>query len=167
MRPSRRPADRAFHPQNIKSGTANENAARHTSLYRKTGKPGSRTRNCEDHCTPGKDPNGVRWKNRCAANRVRRSPGNSSFVLWSWRRDSNPRPSDYKSDALPTELRQQSGDSRAFAQTNPSDPFRMSGTILKGITGGTSRASTGAAKGLLHRTVRGQGEIRGSSGRLI
>jgi hypothetical protein len=29
------------------------------------------------------------------------------FVLWSWRRESNPRPSDYKSDALPTELRQQ------------------------------------------------------------
>ena len=26
---------------------------------------------------------------------------------WSWRRDLNPRPSDYKSDALPTELRQQ------------------------------------------------------------
>ena len=25
---------------------------------------------------------------------------------WSWRRESNPRPSDYKSDALPTELRQ-------------------------------------------------------------
>jgi hypothetical protein len=25
---------------------------------------------------------------------------------WSWRRDSNPRPSDYKSDALPAELRQ-------------------------------------------------------------
>jgi hypothetical protein len=25
---------------------------------------------------------------------------------WSWRRDLNPRPSDYKSDALPTELRQ-------------------------------------------------------------
>ena len=28
-------------------------------------------------------------------------------VSWSWRRESNPRPSDYKSDALPTELRQQ------------------------------------------------------------
>ena len=28
------------------------------------------------------------------------------YVLWSWRRESNPRPSDYKSDALPTELRQ-------------------------------------------------------------
>ena len=27
-------------------------------------------------------------------------------VKWSWRRDLNPRPSDYKSDALPTELRQ-------------------------------------------------------------
>ena len=25
---------------------------------------------------------------------------------WSWRRELNPRPSDYKSDALPTELRQ-------------------------------------------------------------
>src|SRR5213075_109197 len=31
-----------------------------------------------------------------------RSPTN-----WSWRRDLNPRPSDYKSDALPAELRQQ------------------------------------------------------------
>ena len=32
----------------------------------------------------------------------------SSFVSvsWSWRRDLNPRPSDYKSDALPAELRQ-------------------------------------------------------------
>ncbi len=29
---------------------------------------------------------------------------NSRF--WSWRRDLNPRPSDYKSDALPAELRQ-------------------------------------------------------------
>ena len=28
-------------------------------------------------------------------------------IWWSWRRDLNPRPSDYKSDALPTELRQQ------------------------------------------------------------
>ncbi len=28
-------------------------------------------------------------------------------LIWSWRRDLNPRPSDYKSDALPAELRQQ------------------------------------------------------------
>ena len=27
---------------------------------------------------------------------------------WSWQRDSNPRPADYKSAALPTELRQPS-----------------------------------------------------------
>ena len=27
-------------------------------------------------------------------------------IAWSWRRDLNPRPSDYKSDALPAELRQ-------------------------------------------------------------
>ena len=30
----------------------------------------------------------------------------SARSSWSWRRDSNPRPSDYKSDALPAELRQ-------------------------------------------------------------
>jgi hypothetical protein len=28
------------------------------------------------------------------------------LILWSWREDSNPRPADYKSAALPTELRQ-------------------------------------------------------------
>ncbi len=38
-------------------------------------------------------------------------PANPACILlclcsWSWRRDLNPRPSDYKSDALPTELRQ-------------------------------------------------------------
>ena len=51
----------------------------------------------------------VPWKNllRRLNCRIRRLPDNSFFVLWSWRRDSNPRPSDYKSDALPTELRQQ------------------------------------------------------------
>ena len=30
----------------------------------------------------------------------------STLKIWSWRRDLNPRPSDYKSDALPAELRQ-------------------------------------------------------------
>ena len=28
------------------------------------------------------------------------------MTKWSWREESNPRPPDYKSDALPTELRQ-------------------------------------------------------------
>ena len=36
----------------------------------------------------------------------RYSEGRTSSEPWSWRRDLNPRPSDYKSDALPTELRQ-------------------------------------------------------------
>jgi hypothetical protein len=32
------------------------------------------------------------------------------LICWSWRRDLNPRPPDYKSGALPTELRQHIGD---------------------------------------------------------
>jgi hypothetical protein len=48
---------------------------------------------------------------------------------WSWRRDLNPRPSDYKSDALPTELRQQSETTGPRGRIYPSDPFQMSGTI--------------------------------------
>src|SRR5215475_16051184 len=51
-------------------------------------------------------------------------------VFWSWRRDLNPRPSDYKSDALPAELRQQSEISAPFAHISP-NPFLMSGTIYK------------------------------------
>ena len=35
-----------------------------------------------------------------------RSPEDGNKV-WSWREESNPRPADYKSAALPTELRQQ------------------------------------------------------------
>ena len=61
-------------------------------------------------------------------------PGLSGIKIkcWSWRRDLNPRPSDYKSDALPTELRQQSGITSPRGRMYPSDPFQMSGTILKG-----------------------------------
>jgi hypothetical protein len=39
--------------------------------------------------------------------RVRAIASTSGKLFWSWRRDLNPRPSDYKSDALPAELRQQ------------------------------------------------------------
>ena len=35
-----------------------------------------------------------------------RASEKSRLAIWSWRRDLNPRPSDYKSDALPAELRQ-------------------------------------------------------------
>src|SRR5581483_7824056 len=56
----------------------------------------------------------------------------SSPLSWSWRRDSNPRPSDYKSDALPAELRQQfEGKSPLSGKHFPSVPFVMSGTIDK------------------------------------
>ena len=44
----------------------------------------------------------------------------SSFdvmAFWSWRRDLNPRPADYKSAALPTELRQPVGKTRNLAET--------------------------------------------------
>ncbi len=107
----------------------------------------------------GKDPKGVRFGKTCCAAKPSPPPAGKYCLrtfancaqdfgcgvqilalartharkppqLWSWRRESNPRPSDYKSDALPTELRQQTGENRAFAQTYPSDPFQMSGTII-------------------------------------
>ena len=39
-------------------------------------------------------------------NRIVSGEGSHLKEKWSWRRELNPRPSDYKSDALPTELRQ-------------------------------------------------------------
>ena len=38
---------------------------------------------------------------------------------WSWQRDSNPRPADYKSAALPTELRQPSKRKTLIVQSLP------------------------------------------------
>ncbi len=60
----------------------------------------------------GKVPNGVCLGKPVAPLTVRRHLPEMllylvKLVFWSWRRESNPRPSDYKSDALPTELRQQ------------------------------------------------------------
>ena len=54
------------------------------------------------------------------------------FVLWSWRRESNPRPSDYKSDALPTELRQQTlGKDAPSRILIPRIPARCPGQLVK------------------------------------
>ena len=50
----------------------------------------------------GKTSGGVFLLSRCTSLLRCSWPTN-----WSWRRDLNPRPSDYKSDALPAELRQQ------------------------------------------------------------
>ncbi len=41
-----------------------------------------------------------------SATRQQSHRGETRCLYWSWRRDLNPRPSDYKSDALPAELRQ-------------------------------------------------------------
>ena len=50
---------------------------------------------------------------------------------WSWRRESNPRPSDYKSDALPTELRQQLGKGASPRKLIPLIPSRCPGQLYK------------------------------------
>src|ERR1035441_5702145 len=49
------------------------------------------------------------WRSRWRERQGELDQGQNSFFSWSWRRDLNPRPSDYKSDALPTELRQPGG----------------------------------------------------------
>jgi hypothetical protein len=50
---------------------------------------------------------------------------------WSWRRDLNPRPSDYKSDALPTELRQQKPLNTVYlrAPSQATSPSRLARAI--------------------------------------
>src|ERR1700740_3539203 len=86
------------------------NSATRSSQIRVTRKQGNQNRAQkprEDHYTPEK----IRWSalEKPVAPLPSPPPTGNSFrlsVSWSWRRDSNPRPSDYKSDALPTELRQ-------------------------------------------------------------
>src|SRR5208283_1463469 len=46
----------------------------------------------------------------------------STLQFWSWRRDLNPRPSDYKSDALPAELRQHAAPLGASAPNEHGSP---------------------------------------------
>src|SRR5713101_1676771 len=53
------------------------------------------------------------------------------LFFWSWRRESNPRPSDYKSDALPTELRQQLGTGASPRKLIPRIPSRCPGQLYK------------------------------------
>ncbi len=55
--------------------------------------------------------------------------------LWSWRRDLNPRPSDYKSDALPAELRQPEQPVFPALKTRPRHRSRSRFTIAKVTTG--------------------------------
>ena len=63
----------------------------------------------------------------------------SSSTTWSWRRDLNPRPSDYKSDALPAELRQPAGNPKPKSEA--SGNFPPHGTKFKRYHSGTRRAT--------------------------
>ena len=92
----------------------------------------------EDHYTPENFRMEWVWKNLLRRYRVRRTAGNSSAcyryfanVLWSWRRDLNPRPPDYKSGALPTELRQQFGKDAPSRKLIPLIPARCPGQLIK------------------------------------
>src|SRR6266446_8459561 len=63
----------------------------------------------EGHCAPAKRRDTIPPVSQCRnppPENKRESSPDSNFIWQSWRRDLNPRPSDYKSDALPTELRQ-------------------------------------------------------------
>jgi hypothetical protein len=53
----------------------------------------------------------------------------SGSSIWSWRRDLNPRPSDYKSDALPAELRQRAMGIMAHAPIEHSSPRPLGQTL--------------------------------------
>ena len=63
-----------------------------------------------------------------------RAATNRGPTNWSWRRDSNPRPSDYKSDALPAELRQSRLRQRGTvpkASRRPGQSLKVSTTELR------------------------------------
>src|SRR5215472_15556683 len=144
MRPiTPRPADRVFHSQTILQDLRRKRSNSHFNFsqtdFRKSGKPRSRTRHREDYYSPEK------FRMECVLEKpvaplLPRPPPAGQFpstmlsaelVLWSWRRDSNPRPSDYKSDALPTELRQQLGKGAFPRKLIPRIPSRCPGQLYK------------------------------------
>jgi hypothetical protein len=93
----------------------------------------------------GKVPNGVRWKNLSRRYRVCRLLEIRFSIHWSWRRDLNPRPPDYKSGALPTELRQQIRGKDALARKPiPLIPSRCTGQLFKVSQGELGAQENGA-----------------------
>jgi hypothetical protein len=78
------------------------------TTFLRTGKPRIAHQTREDHYTP-ENVRRVSVGKTCYAAIKPAACRNSSLRChyWSWRRDLNPRPPDYKSGALPTELRQQ------------------------------------------------------------
>jgi hypothetical protein len=122
--------------------------------FRNTGKPRLAQEDREDHrllITAHREKYRMECvgKTCCAANRVRRLPEKN--IYWSWRRDLNPRPSDYKSDALPTELRQQiRGEDTPSRKLTPQIPARCPGQLFK-----VSQGEFGAQGGLVRNCPLG------------
>jgi hypothetical protein len=130
--------------QTINAGTPEpltENPQTNPFYFRNTGKPRLALKTPRRSLHAGKVPNGVGLEKPAAP---LPSPPNrrkivSSFVvtlscsvvLWSWRRDLNPRPPDYKSGALPTELRQQLGKGAPSRKLIPLIPARCPGQLIK------------------------------------
>ena len=124
------------------AGTAQrKNPQTNPFYFRNTGKPRLAQKIPRRSLHAGKFPNGVCLEKPAAP---LPSPPNrrkivSSFVvtlscsvvLWSWRRDLNPRPPDYKSGALPTELRQQLGKDAPSRKLIPLIPARCPGQLIK------------------------------------
>jgi hypothetical protein len=111
---SLRPADRALRPPIVDVESAEQTQHSYLNSQNRETKVAHKDHR-EDHCSLASTTRkSSEWS--ALEKPVRRLPNpppagqfylHLKTVLWSWRRDSNPRPSDYKSDALPAELRQQ------------------------------------------------------------
>ncbi len=69
-------------------------------------------------------------------------PGLRPSKQWSWRRDLNPRPSDYKSDALPAELRQPNPPEKRIRMPSSRPEKRADTLPLRTHHGTESKVST-------------------------
>ena len=78
----------------------------------------------------------------------------SRLTIWSWRRDLNPRPSDYKSDALPAELRQRASLLGHHAP-NKHEFSLPAGTNIKANTTAIPLATDVPSANTQHSTLQG------------
>jgi hypothetical protein len=128
----------------------------------KHGNQESRVKPREDHYTP--ENFRMEWfgKTLLRRYRARRKIRLVVIVLWSWRRDLNPRPPDYKSGALPTELRQQLGTAAPPRKLIPLIPSRCPGQLIKLSQGESGAQPGGASVGSVRNSSnhRGAGEHR-------
>jgi hypothetical protein len=130
-----------FAPADRLPRTCRPNAAQVTLQFRQNRKTKVAHKKLRRSLHAGKSSEWSALEKPVAANRVRRLP--KKFVLWSWRRDSNPRPSDYKSDALPTELRQQfPGPNAPPRKPIPLIPSKCPGQLFKVSQGKVSAQQT-------------------------